>query len=135
MEDGKRSIIVPAPFYPDILFIRGRLESSPISDDEPTMQGEEPPQREARRWRNRHWNVWQHHEAGNEIRCSPYPRTKPQKWEKLPTSEYTKKGGTLTVVITDKLRTESGSKLSKVQGCAERTLSLLRTYTPTFFVQ
>jgi hypothetical protein len=42
-EDGKKSAIVPAPFYPNILFIGGRLESSPISDDEPTMQGEEPP--------------------------------------------------------------------------------------------
>jgi hypothetical protein len=40
-EDGKKSAITLAPFYPDILFIGGRLESSPISDDEPTMQGEE----------------------------------------------------------------------------------------------
>jgi hypothetical protein len=31
-------------FYPDILFIGGRLQSSPISDDEPTVPGEEPPQ-------------------------------------------------------------------------------------------
>jgi hypothetical protein len=46
-EDRKRHAITTAPFYPDILFIGGRLESSPISDDEPTMQGEEPPQREA----------------------------------------------------------------------------------------
>jgi hypothetical protein len=38
-EDGKRHAIVAAPFYPDILFIGGRFESSPISDDEPTMQG------------------------------------------------------------------------------------------------
>jgi hypothetical protein len=42
-EDGKRSAIALAPFYPDILFIGGRLESSPVFDDEPTMQGEEPP--------------------------------------------------------------------------------------------
>jgi hypothetical protein len=63
-EDGKRSTIAPAPFYPDILFIEGRLESSPIFDDEPTMQGEEPPQREAQRWRNRRRNMRQHHEAG-----------------------------------------------------------------------
>jgi hypothetical protein len=46
-EDGRKSAIAPAPFYPDVLFIGGRLESLPISDDEPTMQGEEPPQREA----------------------------------------------------------------------------------------
>jgi hypothetical protein len=72
---------------------------------------------------------------GNRIRRSPYPRTKLQKWEKLPTSEYTEKDGTLAAVITDKLRTESGSKPSKVQGCAERTLSLLGTCTPTSLVQ
>jgi hypothetical protein len=55
-EDGKNTI-APTPFYPDILFIQGRLESAPISDDEPTMQGEEPPQRDARRWRNRRRNM------------------------------------------------------------------------------
>jgi hypothetical protein len=56
-EDENRRTTVPTPFYPDILFIHGILESLPISDDEPTMQGDEPPQRDARRWRNRHRNV------------------------------------------------------------------------------
>jgi hypothetical protein len=42
-EDRKKSAIAPTPFYPDVLFIGGRLESAPISDDKPTMQGEEPP--------------------------------------------------------------------------------------------
>jgi hypothetical protein len=40
------------------------MESSPIFDDEPTVPGEEPPQREACRRRNRRRNVWRHHEAG-----------------------------------------------------------------------
>jgi hypothetical protein len=48
-EDGKKSTIASAPFYPDLLFIMGRVEFAPIFDNEPTMQGEEPPQREARR--------------------------------------------------------------------------------------
>jgi hypothetical protein len=48
-KDGKQLATTVTPFYPDILFIGGRLESSPISDDEPTMPREEPPQREARR--------------------------------------------------------------------------------------
>jgi hypothetical protein len=56
-EDGKKSTVAPAPFYPDILFIQWRLESALVSDDEPTMQGEEPPQHEARRWRNRRQNM------------------------------------------------------------------------------
>jgi hypothetical protein len=48
-KDGRELATTVTPFYPDILFIEGRLESSPISDDEPTMPGEEPPRREARR--------------------------------------------------------------------------------------
>jgi hypothetical protein len=42
-EDGKKNTVMPAPFYLDVLFIQGRSESTPISDNEPTMQGEEPP--------------------------------------------------------------------------------------------
>jgi hypothetical protein len=57
-KDGKEFITAATPFYPDVLFIGGRLESSPISDDEPTMPGEEPPEREARRRRNRRRNIW-----------------------------------------------------------------------------
>jgi hypothetical protein len=39
---------------------------APVSDDEPTAPGEEPPQRESRRWRNRHRNIRRHHEAGEQ---------------------------------------------------------------------
>jgi hypothetical protein len=35
-EDRKKHIAAPTPFFPDILFIQGKLESSPISDNEPT---------------------------------------------------------------------------------------------------
>jgi hypothetical protein len=42
-EDEKKHTAIPAPFYPNVLFIQRRLESLPISDDEPTMLGEEPP--------------------------------------------------------------------------------------------
>ncbi len=55
-ENKKKIVTTAAPFYPDVLFI-GRVESPPISDDEPTAPGEEPPQRESRRRRNRRWNV------------------------------------------------------------------------------
>jgi hypothetical protein len=70
-EDGKKSTIVPAPFYPDILFFQGRLESAPISDDDPTMQGEEPPQCDARPRRNRRRNMRRHHEAGERDPVQP----------------------------------------------------------------
>jgi hypothetical protein len=56
-------IATMAPFYPDVLFI-GRVESPPVSDDEPTAPGEEPPQRDSRRRRNRRRNIRRHHEAG-----------------------------------------------------------------------
>jgi hypothetical protein len=41
-ENRKKIATTAAPFYPDILFI-GRVESPPVSDDEPTAPGEEPP--------------------------------------------------------------------------------------------
>jgi hypothetical protein len=47
-ENGKKHTAAPTPFFLDVLFIQGRLESSPISDDEPTMLGEELPHRDAR---------------------------------------------------------------------------------------
>jgi hypothetical protein len=61
-ENEKKIATTAAPFYPDVLFI-GRVESPPVSDDEPTTPGEEPPQRESRRRRNRHRNIRRHHEA------------------------------------------------------------------------
>jgi hypothetical protein len=64
-ENGKKIATTAAPFYPDILFI-GRVELPPVSDDEPTAPGEEPPQRESRRWRNRHRNIRRHHKAGEQ---------------------------------------------------------------------
>jgi hypothetical protein len=62
-ENGKERTATLTPFFLDILFIQGRLETSPIFDDEPTMLGEDPPQRDARRRRNRRRNVRQHHKA------------------------------------------------------------------------
>jgi hypothetical protein len=73
-KDRKKLVTTATPFYPDVLFIEGRVESSPIFDDEPTMPGEEPPQREARRWRNRRQNIRQHHEAGERDPAQPVSR-------------------------------------------------------------
>jgi hypothetical protein len=41
-ENRKKIATTAAPFYHDVLFIR-RVESPPVSDDEPTAPGEEPP--------------------------------------------------------------------------------------------
>jgi hypothetical protein len=73
-ENRKKLVITATPFYLDVLFIWGRVESSPISDDEPTVPGEEPPQREARRRRNRRRNARRHHEAGERDPTQPVSR-------------------------------------------------------------
>jgi hypothetical protein len=72
-ENRKKIVVAAAPFYPDVLFI-GRVESPPISDDEPTAPGEELPQREARRRRNRCRNIRRHHEAGKWDPAQPVSR-------------------------------------------------------------
>jgi hypothetical protein len=52
-ENRKKFVTMTTPFYPDILFIEGRVEFTPVSDDVPIAPGEEPLQRESRRRRNR----------------------------------------------------------------------------------
>jgi hypothetical protein len=47
-ENKKKLVTTTVPFYPDVLFIGGRVESTPIFDDEPTAPGEEPLQWESR---------------------------------------------------------------------------------------
>jgi hypothetical protein len=66
--------VTAAPFYPDVLFIGGRVESNPISDDEPTAPGEEPLHRESRRRRNRCRNIRRHHEAREQDPAQPMSR-------------------------------------------------------------
>jgi hypothetical protein len=126
-EDGEKHTITATPFYPNIIFIGGRLESSPISNDESTVQGEEPPSVKHGGEGTDAGMFGDITRLGSGTQRSPYPGMKFQKWEKLPTSEYTEKGGILTGVIADKLRTESENKPSRAQGCVERISSLLET--------
>jgi hypothetical protein len=48
-KNRKKLVTTTVPFYPDVLFIGGRVESTPVSDDEPTALGEEALQWESRR--------------------------------------------------------------------------------------
>jgi hypothetical protein len=64
---------------------------------------------------------------GSETQRSPYLRMKSRKWEKLPMNESSKKGGILADVTACKLKTGNENKMNRVQGYAERTLSLLGT--------
>jgi hypothetical protein len=74
-KEGRKKIVTTAtPFYPDVLFIGGGVESNPISNDELTVPGEEPPQRESRRRRNRRRNIRRHHEAGEQDPAQPISR-------------------------------------------------------------
>jgi hypothetical protein len=75
-EDRKKIVVTAAPFYPNILFIGGRVESNPIFDDEPTAPGEEPLHQESRRRRNRHRNIRRHHEVGERDPAQPISRDK-----------------------------------------------------------
>jgi hypothetical protein len=70
-ENRKKLVTTTVPFYPDVLFIGERVESTPISDDEPTAPGEDPLQRESHRRRNRRRNIWRHHEAGERDSAQP----------------------------------------------------------------
>jgi hypothetical protein len=83
-KDGKEFITTTTLFYPNVLFIGGRVESSPIFDNEPTMPGEELPQQEARRWRNRHRNIQRHHEAGERDPAQPVSRDEVLEVEETP---------------------------------------------------
>jgi hypothetical protein len=56
-ENRMKLVAMTIPFYPDVLFIGGRVELTLVSDDEPTTPGEEPLQRESRRRRNRRQNI------------------------------------------------------------------------------
>jgi hypothetical protein len=60
---------------------------------------------------------------GNGTWRSLYPEMKSRRWEKLVTNESSEKGGTLANVIVGRLK----SKLNKMRGYAERTLSSRET--------
>jgi hypothetical protein len=59
----------------------------------------------------------------NGTRYSLYPEMRSQKREKLLTNESSGKGGTLADMIVGRLK----SKLNRMRGYAERTLSLRET--------
>jgi hypothetical protein len=107
----KKIATTTTPFYPDVLFI-GRTESPPVSDDEPTAPGEEPPQRESRR-RAQEADITK---PENGIRSSLSRETRSRRWEKLRKNASSGNEGTPDDVIVDELR----NKPSKTRGSAEK---------------
>jgi hypothetical protein len=117
-ENRKKLVATTAPFYPDVLFIGGRVESSPVSNDEPTAPGEEPLQRESRRRRNQRRNIWRHHEGGERDRRSLCHEMRSRRWEKHQKSGSSGKDGIPNDVIIGKLK----SRPNRRQDNVERTL-------------
>lgn len=63
-------------YYPNALCINAAVENGSISNDEPTIHGEEPSQREAcHRW-NRRRNILRHHTARERDPTQPISRNK-----------------------------------------------------------
>jgi hypothetical protein len=122
-ENREKIVVTATPLYPDVLFIGGRVESSPISDNEPTVPREELPQREARRWRNRRRNVRRHHEAGERDPAQPVSQDEISEVGETPDERVFTKGGTPADVTDGKLR----SKLNRMRGYTERTISSQET--------
>jgi hypothetical protein len=122
-KNRKKLVVIATPFYPDVLFIGGRVESSPISDDKPIVPGEEPPQREARRCRNQRRNARRHHEAGERDLAQPVSRDEISEVGETPDERVFRERRNSANVIVGKLK----SKPSRRRESAERTLSLDET--------
>jgi hypothetical protein len=82
-EGRKKIVVIATPFYPDVLFI-GRVESPPVSNDEPNAPGEEPLQRESHRRRNQPRNIRRHHEAGERDPAQPVSQDEVSKMGETP---------------------------------------------------
>ena len=81
----------------------------PISDDEPTMQGEEPPSVMPNNRETDAGMCGDITKPDNETQRNPYLEMKPRKWERLLVNEYTKKDATPAAMIADRLKNESGN--------------------------
>jgi hypothetical protein len=115
-ENRNRLVTTTVPFYPDVLFIGGRVESNPVSDDEPTVQ-------EKNLFSENLVDEGTDTEIFDDItkpesgtRCSPYHETRSQRWERLQKNGSSGKGGIPDDVTVGKLK----SRLSRKRGNAER---------------
>jgi hypothetical protein len=118
-------------FFPDVLYIQGRVEDAPISNDKPTVLGEQPPQREARQRRNRRRNVRCHHKARERDPHSSYPGMRHLKQEKLLTIGCSMSSTIPDVAIVATPRSTSRNERSTMPGTDARTRSSPKIYCPT----
>jgi hypothetical protein len=118
-ENRKKLVVATTPFYPDVLFIGGRVESSPITDDEPTVPGKNLLSGKLADEGTDIVMPGDIMKPENETRCSLYHEMRSRRWEKLQMNESSGKGGTPANVIIGKLK----SKPSRRRDNVERTLS------------
>jgi hypothetical protein len=126
-KDGKEFTIAVTPFYPDILFIGGDWSHLPSPMMSQPCQGKNLPTEKLSDEGTDAGMFGDITRLGSGTQRSPYPGMKSRKWEKLLASGYSEKEGILADVTAGKLKTEIENKLNRVQGYAERTLSLLET--------
>jgi hypothetical protein len=113
-ENGKERTSAPTPFFPNILFIQGRLELSPISDDEPTVLGKSLPSAMHDDGETGVETYDDTTRPKNEIRLSLSLGTKLRKWGRPLKKEHIENNATPTATIIAKLRNASGSRQNKM---------------------
>jgi hypothetical protein len=120
---GKDASPLPPPFFPSALFIQGRVETTPISNDELTMLGEEPPSamRDDDETCAITYDVTTKLESA--IWLNPSLKTKFLRWGKPLMKEHTKNAATPTTVITATLKNASESRPSRMSGFDAKTRS------------
>jgi hypothetical protein len=130
-ENGKGCITAPIPFFSNVLFFQGRVETSPISDDEPTVLGEEPPSvmRDDDGIGAITYGITTKLET--TIRLSLSLGTKFLRWGKPSTKEHTENTTTLAAMIAATFKNVSEGRPSRMSGSNMKTRSSLGTYTLT----
>jgi hypothetical protein len=118
-------------FFSDVLFIQGRVEDAPISDDEPTILGEVPLQREARQRLTGAVTFSVITRPENGTPYNPYPRTRHLKQERLLTTGHSTSVAIPDVAIIATPRSESRNERSVMPGTNVRTRPFSETCFPT----
>jgi hypothetical protein len=122
-ENRKKLVVMTTPFYPDVLFIEGRVESSPISNDEPTAPGTNLLSGKLADEGTDAVMSGDIMKPENGTQRSLYHEMRSRRWEKLQMNESSGKGGTPADVIVGKIK----SRPSRRRDNVERTLSLDET--------
>jgi hypothetical protein len=118
-ENRKKLVIITTLFYPNVLFIGGRVESSPSPTTNQPCLGKNHLSGKLVDEGTDAVTPGDIMKPKNETRCSQCREMRSWRWEKLQMNESSGKGGITTDVIVGELK----SRLSWRQDNVERTLS------------